>query len=69
MLLTIIYGERIFPVEVGPEIELENFVALVFLEAPELEAIPKLSFVINQRQIALTPENLAKTLQVRYLFS
>jgi hypothetical protein len=66
MLITIIYGERVFPVEVGPEIELENFVALVFLELPELQSVPKLAFVLNQRQIFLTPENLTKTLQVRY---
>lgn len=69
MLLTVIYGEQILPLEVGPEMELENFAALVFLEIPELESIPKqrLSFMLNQRQIILTADNLTRSLQVCYL--
>jgi len=65
MQLTIIFGEQIVPFEVGHEMELENLVALIVMEVPALESVPRqrLSLMLNQRSIKLTPENLSKTLQ------
>lgn len=66
MQLTVIFGEKVIALEVGPEMELENFYALVSSEIPSLESIPtyQLAFLHNQRRILLTGENLAMTIQV-----
>lgn len=66
MQLTVIFGESILPFEVSHEMELENLYALILLEIPALESVPKqrLALMIDQRPILLSPENLAKSLQV-----
>ena len=67
MFVTYTLDQTNFPsLEVGEDMELENFYALISMETPALSGIniSDVFFMINGNKSVLNPENLKKTLKV-----
>lgn len=67
MKITIMFSENLHNLEVGDDIELENFLALVRLEIEGLDEVEKnsnLIFVNGQQKIPVIPSNMKRPLTV-----
>lgn len=66
MQITIISGDNVTILEIAPDMELENFLALCQVEMPQIANTPfeQLMLNFNGRKISPNQTNLKKQLQV-----
>lgn len=71
MFITIVSGKNVSSLEVSPDLEFENFIALCCIELPDLASVSysDLRFIINGIIITPKQEIFQKTIEVFFFIN